>query len=86
MSCGKPTPVTVVPVQVPFGQSPSLLHGTPFERAAGTGAHLLGEDGPPDLVGRTERSIDEARQLLPVMDAVDHLLQLDRVPGLGSKP
>ena len=29
MSCGKPTPVTVVPVQVPFGQSPSLLHGTP---------------------------------------------------------
>ena len=29
MSCGKPTPVTVVPVQVLSGQSPSALQDTP---------------------------------------------------------
>ena len=60
------------------------------KRAAGTGAHLLGEGRvpePDDLVRRAERCRwSKARQLVAAMDAVDHLLQLDRVPALRSKP
>src|SRR5207247_10875051 len=81
MSCGKPTPVTVVPVQVLSGQSPSALQDTP-DSGPPAQALTLGEGRPPDLVLGAECAVDDGGQVLPHVDAVDHLLQLDRIPAL----
>src|SRR5213076_243996 len=52
------------------------------QRAAGAGFDLLGEGRPPDLVLGAECAVDDGGQVLPHVDAVDHLLQLDRIPAL----
>ena len=67
MSCGKPTPVTVVPVQVPFGQSPSLLHGTPSSAPPAQALTFSAKTVPPDARS-SHRALHRRRSAAPSRD------------------